>query len=139
MGRSKINIRSYNGRVLGYCCPGIKCYGSIETVEAMISDDEARKLAEELRAYFSLIPPTSQFEIDAAKIAHKLIELLDRQRWISVSESPPHLINVFCYSSQGNMFTANCCKGHLWNLPTDYQDDEVTHWIPLPQPPEQQT
>jgi hypothetical protein len=96
----------------------------------ILNDHDAVKMAKEMIADDWLAESYQQ-------LARKVIELLERQRWIPVSESPPHLVTVLCHSSQGNTFTANCCKGHLWNLPVDYQDDEVTYWMPLPQPPEQ--
>lgn len=67
------------------------------------------------------------------------LQQLQGEGWVSVRiERPPHLENIMCFSSDGNYFVANCCRGHLWNLPEDFQNDQVTHWQPLPPPPIQE-
>ena len=51
----------------------------------MISDDEARKLAEAWST-IDLATPEGEWNRDIILLACKLIELLDRQRWIPVKE-----------------------------------------------------
>jgi hypothetical protein len=64
--------------------------------------------------------------------------------WISVEDRLPeqsgyvltcygdyHTINVFSYSKKHRAFNAHDC------LPTAENNVDVTHWMPLPEPPEE--
>ena len=65
-------------------------------------------------------------------------------KWISVEDRLPeqsgyvltcygdyHTINVFSYSKKHRAFNAHDC------LPTAENNVDVTHWMPLPEPPEE--
>ena len=59
--------------------------------------------------------------------------------WISVEDSSqeiPHLVDILVKTNEGELI-ANCCKGHLWNMPKAHQDAVVTDWKPLPPTSEQ--
>ena len=58
----------------------------------VISDDEARKLAQKAIDLLEDGEPLEHEEMhDHLHLARKLIELLDRQRWIPVSERLPEM------------------------------------------------
>jgi hypothetical protein len=113
----------------------------------MISDTDARKLAE------SDITKSYLYAERELKLAHKVIELLDRQRWIPLEEglpSPEAHCDILIQG--GDVPTAAYWNGsdgrqfEYWALDNSTEKvprGEVTHWRlsewPLPQPPEQQT
>ena len=97
----------------------------------MISDDEARKLAEEIADEDS----TGRIN----KLAHKLIELLDRQRWIPVMEKMPDTERSILVHGGVAYFDGDSWRTLTgFNYPGPVIRWKVTHWMPLPQPPEQQ-
>jgi hypothetical protein len=68
----------------------------------------------------------------------------EQPQWISVKDRLPeqsgyvltcygdyHIINVFSYSKKHRAFNAHDC------LPTAENNVDVTHWMPLPEPPEE--
>ena len=73
----------------------------------------------------------------------KITPLPIQPQWISVKDRLPeqsgyvltcygdyHTINVFSYSKKHRAFNAHDC------LPTAENNVDVTHWMPLPKPPE---
>src|SRR3972149_5969455 len=108
----------------------------------MITDEEARKLAEEVEVTSGIHP------IPTIQLACKVIELLDRQRWIPVSERFPKI---------GEKVAVKTTKEVVWGAWTKELGDGSIHWcrplengwswveylpicwLPLPQPPEQET
>jgi len=110
----------------------------------MITDEEARKLAEEVIAF-------NHHWLDEYKLAHKVKELLDRQRWIPVAESlPSTAAHCDILIQGGDVPTAAYWNGsdgrqfEHWVLDNSTEKvprEEVTHWRlsewPIPQPPEQ--
>ena len=99
---------------------------------AMISDDEARKLAEEVLEFGSIDAEYQQ------QIARKLIELLDRQRWIPIAEKiPPTDVELDVLVARFGQGIDVYNGTGSWS---NFEPETVTHWrLPLPQPPEQQT
>ena len=59
------------------------------------------------------------------------------QRWIPVSERLPETNRlVLILTRLGTQFTAGHYPDGNWYTPTDEIWGEVTHWMPLPPPPE---
>ena len=99
----------------------------------MITDEEARKLAEEVLNYG---------DVEKKKLAHKVKELLDRQRWIPCSEKfPPPSAHCEILIRDGDVPTSahwNGSDGRSDGRMTEYWalDNsinrclraEVTHW-----------
>jgi len=107
----------------------------------MISDDEAVKLAKKVLAHGD----GANFKA----LAHKIIELIERQRWIPVSERLPPLSDfrpndptrppkttrkILVAVDDGRVFETIYTGLGFANVGRDHS---VTHWMPLPQPPEQ--
>lgn len=74
----------------------------------------------------------------AEKIAdHLIANGVTVQEWIPVNEPPKEGDIVLCYMEFGEQRMAqwdeseNCWAGQL----IDYHKEQVTHWMPLPQPP----
>ena len=97
-----------------------------------------KQAIEELLAYFSDIVGR------ASKAESRIAELEAAQRWIPVSERLPQIgVRVLFY----NNFIKNIHKG--WYSGDEWTSDigifyngdklkRITHWMPLPQPPEVQ-
>jgi len=102
-----------------------------------MTDDEARMLASRLISEKAMDPSVYEY-----KLARKLIEVLDRQRWIPVKPNSPN-INTRCLAASitGDGYRIdeayknyNCA----WIRPRDNTVILGVHfWMPLPQPPEQ--
>jgi len=93
-----------------------------------ITDDEAVKLAKEL---LDIAEPGYE---DVIKIAHKVIELVERQRWITASEKPER-DGIYQVELPGGKVTYSyyiTMHSLGWSL------SDVIRWKPfsLPQPPE---
>lgn len=70
----------------------------------------------------------------AALVAKESAELLE-QRWIPVTERlPDQCVDILvCYRDKHILMgTARCDD---W-IEEDFEDGEITHWMPLPEPPE---
>jgi hypothetical protein len=130
-----------------------------------LTDDEARKLVEEVEAEVQQLKALrykpKEFVIsaeDAEQLAHKLIELLDRQRWIPVSErlpdirEPIEMTGKSGYIAPHNNFVISGFYDPEYRPHSPWLDSTGTQladagWIPvywrylmpLPQTPEQQT
>ncbi len=131
-----------------------------------MSDQEARKLVEEAAEYFEQDFTTAHAWdfIDEKKkqIGIAIRQLLDRQRWIPVSERLPTVNGpaVIVYNAKlncilgvarfttelGDVYEGTDNAGEpAWDLYSPYSDqgsfpvnpNDVTHWQEQPQPPEQ--
>ena len=102
--------------------------------------------------------PYYMFESCVPEITHDALELLKKQsQWISVEDGlPEEEINpltmdfkeVLCFCDFGGIprrtdvrtykFGKRCVmeEGHFWHEGTP-MDEVVTHWMPLPEPPEE--
>ena len=108
----------------------------------MISDDEARKLAQEVEKEYLSLHPDAGLLAREYKLAHKLIQLLDRQRWIPVSvQTPPDGVQVLTYpgwaAGESGISMDQWSNHYSCFLMCIEDGHEITHWMPLPQPPEQ--
>ena len=63
--------------------------------------------------------------------------------WISVTDRLPTLaetwhdhVEVLAYDSYYGPVAASYCKTRGWELPEGLHSVNVTHWMPLPAPPE---
>ena len=64
-------------------------------------------------------------------------DVVERPRWISVKERMPEDgKNVLAYEGGGFYFLDWCCDGE-WVVASE-STAVVTHWMPLPEPPEGQ-
>lgn len=77
--------------------------------------------------------------VDCANdLAEEIARLKDGQQWIPVTERLPEVdkygdINVIVHMDDGFIYAATYDKNNGWELWAD--SGEVTHWMPLPQPP----
>jgi len=120
---------------------------SLLTGKREMNDDEARKLAEKISETWK--------GTEASQIAHKLIELLDRQRWIPCNERLPEplrsndlihyapyylvIVNDGPRSMTDNriLHPVKRMKFIGWEFFGGWEYDSVTHWQKQPQPPGQ--
>lgn len=73
-----------------------------------------------------------QIERDQKEMA----ELREKQRWISVTEKTPEYdMPQLALNADGDALIANYAYGEWFD--TWGQDVEVTHWMPLPEPPKE--
>ena len=63
--------------------------------------------------------------------------------WISVEERLPKLIDPYGHSANVLVSNGRCSvdidfyqADGCWYEQTMYQSDKITHWMPLPEPPE---
>ena len=93
----------------------------------MISDDEARKLAQKAIDLLEDGEPLEHEEMhDHLHLAHKLIEILDRQRWIPMEEKMPPTgieLDVFVDGFGQGVDIYNGFGS--WS---NFEPEEVTHW-----------
>jgi len=73
----------------------------------------------------------------SAVTAVRAADVVERHRWISVKERMPEDgKNVLAYEGGGFYFLDWCCDGD-WVVASE-STAVVTHWMPLPEPPEGQ-
>jgi len=80
------------------------------------------------------------FSGDELEALNTAIEILERTRWISVSERLPDgdVASVMIYTESGGVAegqyypTIKAWKQFRWSV----ENANVTHWMPLPEPPE---
>lgn len=65
---------------------------------------------------------------------------LKKHEWISVNDRlPDKYVNVLVYTECKDIFTAAAvetgAESIKWEDDYGYLDDDVTHWMPLPEPP----
>lgn len=81
------------------------------------------------------------------KQAADAIEELSKPKWIPVTERVPEVDQPVMICAFGKSVGEGVYRGHdgfhhVWKMYTSsgtYWDDEVTHWMPLPEPPEEVT
>ena len=72
-------------------------------------------------------------------------EEISTRRWIPVTERVPEVDQPVMICAFGKSVGEGVYRGHdgfhhVWKMYTSsgtYWDDEVTHWMPLPEPPEE--
>ena len=72
------------------------------------------------------------------KQAADAIEELSKPRWIPVTERLPERNGTYLVYVYGDVTDLNYWRGKWHRLGDDYTK-AVTHWMPLPQPPEEET
>ncbi len=83
------------------------------------------------------------YDVDRQVLESELAALREQTRWIPVSERLPEAgeNNYLTLSPSGEVFIM--CFNEFWYSPFDENGDEsvisVTHWMPLPEPPEEGT
>jgi hypothetical protein len=79
-----------------------------------------------------LLRAATQIEHDQKEIA----ALREKRRWISVTEKTPEYdMPQLALNADGDALIANYAYGEWFD--TWGQDVEVTHWMPLPEPPKE--
>lgn len=65
-------------------------------------------------------------------------EIEDKRKWIPVTERLPDVEEVVLCFCRANIFFVLSWDGYHWHEGADryYMSSFVTHWMPLPQPPE---
>ena len=93
----------------------------------MLSDDESRKLADQLLLIWDdQFLDKDSINGDAVKLAHKVKELLDRQRWIPMEEKmPPTGIELDVFV---NGFGQGVDIYNGFGSWSNFEPEEVTHW-----------
>ncbi len=68
----------------------------------------------------------------------RIAELEAERRWIPVSERlPDKRLPVLVYTIYGETYSA-MLLGEVWTgLHRDFRKGEITHWMPLPEPPKE--
>jgi hypothetical protein len=77
---------------------------------------------------------------DNARLTAELAELRERTRWIPVSERlPDHKQSVLAVADREVTNTYYDVNFRKWSQSKYYwfPEGEVTHWMPLPEPPEE--
>ena len=101
----------------------------------------ADKLSEIITDTVKHIIPESEFTkgyVEALKASVKLIDeqpTIEQPTWISVDDRLPNPHeDVLVYDATAEAVTCGCLGllGNWFNVP---MKNEVTHWMPLPQPP----
>lgn len=79
-----------------------------------------------------LLRAATQIEHDQKEIA----ALREKRRWVSVTEKTPEYdMPQLALNADGDALIANYAYGEWFD--TWGQDVEVTHWMPLPEPPKE--
>jgi len=119
----------------------------------LITDEAARKLVENVQKRRKLDAvgskggsPNVDFDFAVDVLSRKLVEVLDRQRWIPIETAPKDGREILLARVGQNEVGKDlgiwwCCSGFWSDKWTDGIDSlaNPTHWMPLPQPPEQKT
>ena len=85
--------------------------------------------------------------LDVLMKAADAIEELSKPRWIPVTERLPEVDQPVMICAFGKSVGEGVYRGHdgfhhVWKMYASsgtYWDDEVTHYMPLPQPPKEET
>ena len=104
------------------------------------------ELVKQLRMRANLFKQINQMENCIMDEAADAIEKLSKPKWIPVTERlPEHLTSVIVHRKDGGIFiweyfdtssTDECWIDDSMNVYSFY---DVTHWMPLPEPPEEET
>lgn len=104
-----------------------------------LTDQEAEKLAKEHIADLERDDERTITMDEWLQLAHKVLELLERKRWIPVSERLPRTLNedvlVLWTGGQIELMASHTIQDYA--KPKIKHGGYITHWTPLPQPPEQ--
>lgn len=66
----------------------------------------------------------------------KISEKANDLNWMSVNKGlPEERVPVLIFTIYGEIFSAKLLAGVWVGLFRDFREDEVTHWMPLPNPP----
>lgn len=101
----------------------------------IFTDLEAKKIAQEWIDHADYLHTLDTRE-EQLLIAHKVLELLERQRWIPVSERLPEIIGAYLIFDGIEIAWVFFNSDKNW-ASDNYFYHNVTHWMSLPQPPEQ--
>ncbi len=80
-----------------------------------------------------------QFESTVESLERELSTLRESMRWIPVSERLPEEENEYLIFDGAEIWHGSFAAGQFSELATSDPLFDVTHWMPIPQPPEQDT
>ena len=112
----------------------------VQALRCMATRDERRDCEIAKRSPLGCVECTRSYIRDAAAAIERLTAenaaLRETQRWISVTEKTPEYdMPQLALTADGDVLTANYAYGEWFD--TWGQDVEVTHWMPLPEVPEE--
>ena len=99
-----------------------------------MTNDEANEILRE-EAYL-LYGDDSPYNRQAFDLA---ITALERGKWISVEEKLPENDSNCIVFSSGDVKEAHFFFGRFFDPIEDYMQYNATHWMPLPEPPKEET
>lgn len=117
----------------------VKRLRNLSGTDNIVEFDEAADAIEQLNAeYVSL----EMSMIEANELLRE-----NRNKWYSVANRlPEYGKTVLVYGCQGGIYTAvfkrarnEWERDHWWKLNSKFHDIHPTHWMPLPEPPKEET
>lgn len=119
-----------------------KVFDTLNAAEARIAE------LSQAVGLITTLKPTMVMDVDhpldmakevEAYVTARIAELEAAQRWIPVSERLPLLRDskaVLVYTKSGETYSGLYLGNNEWTgLLHDFREGEVTHWMPLPEPP----
>ena len=102
-----------------------------------ISRDVFETMSKELERLRPMETGLELAEADRDAYRKRVDDLKNAQRWLKVCEEKPRngdlILALFSERTKGHYFPMDVVR---WDSTYEYGEIEVTHWMPLPNPPE---